>query len=231
MCVCVSSEVAGLGSLIQRPQLLKARAPLPERLLPARFPAALCPGPSGAHAPLQPRRAEGAERAGGRPPALCGEHLQRVEGPRVRVLVGIPDDLTQVARQVLAGEGEGAARQLGGARLALRRQPPRRDVPAEAGAGGGGGGGGGGGNGRGQRGGAGGAAEGLWGRGRGRGRGRGLVQQVGVVVVVVGRRRRVVQGSGAAVLHRLGRTRLQGLLKLCHVVGVLDTERNLVSTE
>lgn len=42
-----------------------------------------------------------------------------------------------------------------------------------------------------------------------------------MVVVVVGRRR-VVQGSGAAVLDRLGRARLEGLLQFRHVVGVLD---------
>ena len=43
------------------------------------------------------------------------------------------------------------------------------------------------------------------------------------MVVMVGRRW-VVQGSGAAVLDRLSWARLKGLLQLCHVVGVLDTQ-------
>lgn len=46
-----------------------------------------------------------------------------------------------------------------------------------------------------------------------------------MVVVVVGRRGRVVQGPGAAVLHRLSRARLEGLLQLGHVVGILECER------
>lgn len=135
------------------------------------------------------------------------------------MLIGVADDLAQVAGQVLAGEGQGAAGQLGGPRLALGWESGRWDVPAEAGGGGGRGGG------RSSRGGQGGGAGcpaeriqhlgGGWGRGR-------LVKQV---MVVVGRRR-VVQGSGAAVLDRLGRARLERLLQLCHVIGILDTPRH-----
>jgi len=206
--VRLSSQVAGLGPLVQRPQLLKAGAPLPERLLPPPLrPAA----PS-----VQPRRAEGAERTGGRAPPLGGEHLQGVEGPRVRVLVGVADDLAQVARQVLAGEGQGAPRELGGEGLALGREPGGGHVPAEAGGGGGGGGCRGG-----QRGGDGCPAEGVQRLSGGRCRCR-LVEKVVVMVMVEGWER-VVQGSGAAVLDRLGRARLEGLLQLRHVIGILDT--------
>lgn len=139
VCACLNSEVAGLGPLIQRPQLLKARPPLSKCLLPPSLSSA-SPVPDAPR--VQPRRAEGAEGAGGRAPSLGGKHLQGVEGPRVWVLVGVTDDLAQVPGQVLAGEGQGAARQLGGSRLTLGREPGRGDVPAEAGGGGSGGGGG-----------------------------------------------------------------------------------------
>lgn len=36
-----SSEIADLGSLVQRPQLLKARPPIPKCLLPPRLPPAI----------------------------------------------------------------------------------------------------------------------------------------------------------------------------------------------
>lgn len=55
------------------------------------------------------------------------------------MLVCITYDLTQIAGQVLAGEGQGAACQLGGPSLALSWKSGRGDVPAEAGGGGGGG--------------------------------------------------------------------------------------------
>lgn len=212
---CINSEVAGLGSLVQRPQLLEARPPFSERLLPPPLP---CPSHIPATPPIQPRWAERAQWAGRRAPSLGGEDLQGVEGPRIRMLVGVADDLAQVAGEVLAGEGQGASSKLGGASLALGREPGGGDVPAEAGGRGGGG--------RGcyrrrQGGGAGGLAEGVQRLGAGRDRGR-LVEQV--MMVVVGRRR-VVQGSGAAVLERLGWARLEGLLQLRHVVGILDTNK------
>lgn len=119
------------------------------------------------------------------------------------MLVGVADDLAQVSSQILAGEGQRAPRQLRGARLALGRGSGGGNVPSKTGGGGGGSGGGRGGQGRG----AGRATEGVQGLSRGWGRGR-LVEEV---VVVVGRRR-VVQGSGAAVLDRLGRARLKRLL-------------------
>lgn len=132
------------------------------------------------------------------------------------MLVSVADNLTQVAGQVLAGEGQGAACQLGGAGLALGWESGGRDVPTEACSGGGSGGGG---SCRGrQGGGAGCPAEGFQRLCRGRGGGR-LVEEM---MVVVGRRRRVVQGSGAAVLDRLGWARLEGLLQLRHVVGILE---------
>lgn len=134
------------------------------------------------------------------------------------MLVGVTDDLAQVASQILAGEGEGASRQVGGARLALGGRSGGGDIPAKAGAGGGGGGGGGGGRRQGCR--AGRPAEGIQRLGRGRG-GWSLVEEV--VVVMVGRGR-MVQGSGAVVLDRLGRARLEGLLQLCHVVGILGSQ-------
>lgn len=56
------------------------------------------------------------------------------------MLVSIADDLTQVAGQVLAGEGQGATSQLGGAGLALGWESGGGDIPAEAGSGGGSGG-------------------------------------------------------------------------------------------
>ena len=59
------------------------------------------------------------------------------------MLVGITDDLAQVASQVLAGEGQGAACKLGGPGLALSWQSGGGDIPADAGGGGGGIGGGG----------------------------------------------------------------------------------------
>lgn len=136
------------------------------------------------------------------------------------MLVGVTNDLAQVACQILAGEGQGGTRQLGGAGLALGGGPGGGDVSAQAGGGSVGGGGGGG---RwGQRCGAGCPAENVQTLDGG-GRGGSLVEQV--VVVVVGRRR-VVQGSGTAVLDRLGRAWLEGLLQLCHVVGVLHTNRS-----
>lgn len=108
------------------------------------------------------------------------------------MLVRVTYDLTQVAGQVLAGEGNGAAGQLRGSCLALRGKSGRGDIPAEAG-GRGSRGGGGGCRGR-QGGGAGCSTEGFqWINGRRRGSGR-LVQEVVV-------RWRVVQGSGSAVLH------------------------------
>lgn len=56
------------------------------------------------------------------------------------MLVRVAYDLAQIAGQVLAGEGQGAARQLGGPSLALSWKSGGGDVPAEAGGGGGGGG-------------------------------------------------------------------------------------------
>lgn len=56
------------------------------------------------------------------------------------MLVGIADDLTQVACQVLAGEGERAPRWPGGPGLALCWQSAGWDIPAQAGGGGVGGG-------------------------------------------------------------------------------------------
>lgn len=100
--LCWSSEVAGLGSLVQRPKLLKARPPLPERLLPPRLHS-----PFSAAASIQPCWTEGAEGAGRRAPTLGGEDLQGVERSRVWMLVSIADDLAQVAGQILAGEGQG----------------------------------------------------------------------------------------------------------------------------
>lgn len=132
------------------------------------------------------------------------------------MLVSVADDLAQIAGQVLTGERQGAARQLGGAGLALGWEPGGGDIPAQAG---GGGGGGGSGSCRGGQGcGAGSPAQGFQWLGCGWGRGR-LVEEV----VVVMRRRRVVQGSGATVLDRLSWTRLERLLQLGHVVGILDT--------
>lgn len=58
------------------------------------------------------------------------------------MLVSIAYDLAQVAGEVLAGEGQGAACQLGGASLTLGWESGGGDVPTEAGGGGGSGGGG-----------------------------------------------------------------------------------------
>lgn len=111
------------------------------------------------------------------------------------MLVGIADDLAQVAGQILAGEGEGTTGQLRGTGLALGRQPGGGDVPAETGRRGGRGGSG---SCRGRQGrGAGRPAQGVQRLGRGWDGGR-LVEEV--MVMMVGRRR-VVQGSRAAVLH------------------------------
>lgn len=99
------SEVAGLCSLVERFELLETRPPLPEAIGGGAAAAA-------AVVLVEPGRAEGAERAGGRAAPLCGEHLQGVEGSRLGVLVGVADDLAQVARQVLAGEGQALAGQL-----------------------------------------------------------------------------------------------------------------------
>lgn len=53
VCVCLSSEVAGLGSLVQRPQLLKARPPVPERLLSPALPSSSS-SPISAARPVEP---------------------------------------------------------------------------------------------------------------------------------------------------------------------------------
>lgn len=152
---------------------------------------------------FQPGGAEGTQRPGQRASPLGGEDLQGVKGRRLRVLVGIANDFAQVAGQVLAGEGQALAGQLsrsaGVRRLALSRRPGRGHVPADGGGAGGDGGGGGGASSR-------------------SGGGVGLAE---VLLLLLLGRWVVVDGSGAAVLHRLGWTGLKRLLEFCHVVCIL----------
>lgn len=179
-------EVAGLGLLVERSDLVEPRPPVFEALVTGR--AAL----------VQAGRAEGAQRSGRRAAALGGEDLQRVCGRRVAVLLRVPNDLAQVPRQVLTGERQALAcqpdRPGGRGALALSRAGARGDVTPHAGAAGR------------QRGRAGGRP----------GRRLRLMEVMTlllddrmVVRMVV---MRVMEGTGTTVLHRLSGARLKRFL-------------------
>lgn len=183
-----SSKVAALRPLVQGFQLLEAQPPLFQTLVTR------C-------SLFQPSGAEGTKRPGQRASPLCGEDLKGVKGRRLWVLVGITDNFTQVAGQVLAGEGQALAGQLsrsaGICCLALSRRPGGGHVPADGGGVGGDGG-----------------------RGGGAGARSGGGVRLAEVLLLLGRWV-VVNGSGTAVVHRLGWTGLQRLLEFCHVVCIL----------
>lgn len=191
-----SSEVAALCPLVQGFQLLEARPPLFQTLVTR------C-------SLFQPSGAKGTQRPGQRASPLGGEDLQGVKGRRLRVLVGITDNFTQVAGQVLAGERQALAGQLsrsaGICRLALSRRPGWGHVPADGGGAGGDGGGGGG--------------------ARARSGGGVRLAEVLLLRLLLLGRWVVVDGSGSAVLHRLGRTGLERLLEFCHVVCILKERK------